>query len=175
MGEKIQLNKQLYERDFQVIDAIIAPNDAANVAFDLYTTLSSVLDYTNMQVTYGEMQWIAAEFNYVPYFQYSDVDTDSAIGCFGVRQGTFDVTVSTKTAGQIIQLPGSQVINNKKFWRFRSQIVHNNWVSTTDTNTAQSEVPKINFYFGYVTPASTNTGLGLLHIKLLMNCKAKKE
>jgi len=172
---KQELYKQLYEKDLQVIDTYINPNDSALIAYDLYSVINTATDYSNVQTSYGEMKWIAVEFTYMPYFRYSATATDYAVGFFGTRQGVFDTTVSTKTAIQTAQLPGSKLITNKDPWKFKVPIVHNKPVSTTDTNTAQSEVPKVNFYFGWVTASTTNESAGLLHIKLLLNAYSKKE
>jgi len=175
MGRRAQINRQLYEKDFQVIDGAISLPDGANTGFDLYTSINGVTDYTNLVVSYGEFQWIAVEFRYMPYFRYSAVVTDYAIGAFGVREGTFDVTVTAKSETAVLQLPGSFLVTNKDPFSYNTEIVHKTPISTSDTNTAQSEVPKVNFYVGYGTAATTNTGLGVLHVRLLVKAFSKKE
>jgi hypothetical protein len=172
---KQELYKQLYEKDLQVIDSYIEPNDTTNIGYDLYSVINTATDYSNMQTSYGEMRWVAVEFEYMPFFRYSAVVTDYALGYFGVRQGVFDTTVTAKSAIQTTQLPGSFQISNKDPWRYKTPIVHNKPISTSDTNTAQSEMPKVNFYFGYSQETSTNSSAGNLHIKLILYAYSKKE
>jgi hypothetical protein len=175
MSNKLQLYKQLYEKDLQVIDTLIEPNDTTNIGYDLYSVINTATDYSNMQTSYGEMRWVAAEFEYMPFFRYSAVVTDYALGYFGVRQGVFDTTVTAKSALQTVQLPGSFQISNKDPWKYKTPIVHNKPISTSDTNTAQSEMPKVNFYFGYTQDTTTNSSAGNLHIKLVLYAFSKKE
>lgn len=175
-SQALQLNKQLREVDMYVIDYIQGGiPDTANSAFDLYTQINTTTDYTNLVVTYGELAWMAVSFTFVPFLRNSALSTDYATGCFGVRQGIFDVTVSTKSVLNVARLPGSIDITNRNNWIYNTPIVHNEYFSATDTNTAQSEVPKVNYYFGLQNAATTNTALGFLHVRLSVKAKSKIE
>jgi len=175
ISDRAQLTRQLYESDLYVIDLVTNPPDNASGAFDLYSVISATTDYINMAVTYGEMQWLSVDFDYTPFFRYSATATDYSIGVFATRQGTFDTTVTTKSPNATAELPGSFIITNKDPWSFRSPVVHKLPISTSDNNTAQSEVPKYNYYLSWSTPATTNAGLGVLHLRLVMKCFSKKE
>jgi hypothetical protein len=174
-NNNFQLNKQLYECDLQVLDIVVPILESADQAYDLDTTISSSVDYTNLTTSYGEIAYISCTFRYFPFFSESALSTDYANGAFGVRQGVFDVAVATRTLAQVIRLPGSKLIDNKRPWTFSTNIVNNKFFIAGMANTLVSAVPKVNFYFGWFNNASTNTNKGMLHIKLVTRARSKIE
>jgi hypothetical protein len=168
-----ELAKQLYEADVQVMDLVVPILESADQAYDLDSTISASVDYTNLATSYGELKYVYVTFRYFPFFSESALSTDYANGAFGVRQGVFDVGVATRTLSQVIRLPGSKLIDNKSPWTFSTPIVNSKYFPAGMTNTIVSEVPKVNFYFGWFNNASTNTNKGMLHIKL--SCKARSK
>lgn len=172
-SEKQQLYKQLYEADLLVIDTVYTMVDSASTGWDLYTQIAGSTDYTNALVAYGEMSWQSVEFNVVPHYHTTTLLTDFAQGAFAIRQGVFDITVTAKNFINVLREPGSFEISNKLPWFFRSPIVMKNYISTTDTNTAQSQVPKINSYCGYNVLTTTNSNQNQIHCKVLILFRAK--
>jgi hypothetical protein len=175
MNNRYQLTRQLFETDIYLVDYAFAPTDNASTGYDLYSVISLSTDYSNNALSYGEMSWLAVEFRYMPFLRYSALNTDYAIGAFGTRQGVFDVTVAAKTYQNVIREPGSLLITNKDPFDLKTPITQKRFVSTTDTNTIVSEVPKVNFYFAWSNVASTSTVLGLLHVRLLVKYRAKSD
>lgn len=168
-----QLLKQLTEVDYLVVDYAVTVNEVADVGFDLYTVISASTDYTNLLLTYGEIAYQSVTFSYIPFFTGSALATDYANGIFGFRQGVFDVGVSAKAIASLARTPGSKLIDNKSKWSCTVPIVHNKYFSSSETNTAVSDVPKFNYYFAWYNNASTNTNKGLLLIKLSIKARCK--
>jgi hypothetical protein len=170
---KNQLYRQLHENDLYVIDLAVAVNETTDIGYDLYTAITASTDYTNLLITYGEIAYQSVTFSYNPFFSGSVLVTDYANGVFGTRQGVYDVGVTAKTIASLIRTPGSLLINNKQAWSRFYPIVHNGFFSSSETNTAVSDVPKFNYYFCWFNNASTNTSKGLLYIKMVVRARCK--
>lgn len=170
-----QLSKQLFEKDLYVLDIGFSLPDSGNTGYDLFSVIATGTDFTNNALSYGEYSWIAAEFNFMPYFQYSSLITDQAIGAFGTRQGVFDVTVTAKTFLNVLREPGAFLVTNKKPWSFKMPITQRRYISTSETQTITSDVPKVNFYVAYSVLATTNINLGEIHVRALVKYRAKLD
>ncbi len=145
--QMLNMQQQISEEDIHCVDVLINLQDAANVAFDQYTLVSASTDYTDLQSKYGMFKYQSCEVRFQPYFQYSSLITDSAVGVFAIRQGVFDVTVTTKTASNVARIPGSFTITNKNSWGIKFPI-SGSYFPSAMTNTAVSNVPKVNLYAG---------------------------
>jgi hypothetical protein len=165
--------KQLKQDDTYVMDTAFALTDNTNAGYDLYTVFSSALDYTNNIATYGEMKWLSVSFEFIPFFPSTTVSTDYAIGAFGTRQGLFDITVTSKTYVNVFREPGSFGISNKEKWKCTVPIIGCPYLSSSMTNTIVSDIPKFNFYVGWLSAAATATSAGLLHVSLLAKFRCK--
>jgi hypothetical protein len=168
-----QVQRQLFDADFYVVDVRFSLSDVSDIGFDLYTQVAAATDYTNIQLSYGELRFISLQLDYKPFFQYSAVSTDYAIGAFSIRQGIFDTTVTAKTVSNVLREPGSILITNKSPFTMKQQITNSKWFPSAMTNTSVSEIPKVNFYAGWQTVCSTNTGLGQMHLRLCLQARAK--
>ncbi len=167
------LYKQLTERDMYVIDYLVTVNETADIGYDLYTQISGSTDYTNLQLSYGEFSFRSVTFQFVPFFCGSALATDYANGVFGTRQGVFDTGVTNKTVAALIRTPGSRLIDNKTKWSMTVPILHSTFFASSETNTATSDVPKLNYYFAWLNNASTNTSKGMLAIRLKIQARSK--
>jgi hypothetical protein len=164
----------LNEVDKYEVEYSIAAIDSADIGYDLYSVvLANALGYANLLPSYGELRLHSVSFQYVPYFAHSTLITDSSIGAFGVRQGVFDVTVATKTAANVLRLPGSLMVTNKERWNFTTMLVNSPYFTNTTTNLVTTIMPKVNFYFGWFTPSTTNSSAGRLLIRVYIHAKSK--
>jgi hypothetical protein len=174
-NKNLTLYRQINEVDYFVVDDIIGFTDAAAFAIDIFSSISTVTDYTNLQVIYGEFKWISLEFLYIPYLTRPLVATDAAVGAFAVQQGKFNLTPGTLSLGGVVGIPGSFLINNSLSFRYNYPLANQVWYPCLTTNTITSMVPKLALQVGYGTASTTNSNKGLLLIRVNLAVRSKLE
>ena len=168
------LDQQINQPVFRLVDLFYnAVDDTADLNIDIFTLLNSSSDYADIKENFGEMKWQFLRVNGVPRHQYSVTNTDYALGAVAVRQGPYDV-ISTYSVTQVLQMPGSKLINNfDHFYLPEMPIAQQQYLPTNLTNSTSTSLPKLNVFFGWQTNASTNTGNLCLHIQLGILCKSR--
>ena len=159
--------------DHYVVDTLFPYPDDIDSAYDLYTLLAAEVHYQTLQTRYGLFKIDSFLVESIPWIMYSSTFTDCAVGYFAVRQGVFDITVTTKGAGATFSMPDSRGINNHKILHYYYQLTDTQWYPGTQANTADSIVPKINVYFGWYHVATTNAHNGLVRIRVKMSFRNK--
>ena len=168
------LNEQIERPIYRVVDLFYnAVDDTADLNIDVYTLLNSSSDYADIKENFGEMRWDYLRVRAVPRHTYSTTATDYALGACAVRQGPYDV-ISTYSVTQVLQFPGSLLINNHDHFVLPEMpIAQSQYLPTNLTNSTSTSLPKLNIFFGWQTNASTATGNLCLHIQLGMYCKSR--
>lgn len=166
--------QQLMTPVLRVLDLTLQIPDSANGAYDLHDTISLSNDFIALKAEYGLIKFTKLIIDMEPYFPYSALATDQAVGAFGVRQGVFDNTVTVKNLADVSTLPGSILVTNKTKHTHITPIFGDFFASNLQ-NTQTSDVPKVNFYFAWDTLATTNTDKSLFRLKLVVLAKSKLE
>jgi len=162
----------LNDVDTRVVDLLAYLDDAADGFSDLYTIISATTDYMDLAKDYGEFRYRSYKIEFAPHFIYSGNAGDYAVGVAAVNQGVFTIGSAVPNAASVVNIPGSRVVTNKNFWTFGGSI-KSEWFSSSATNTATSVVPKVTFYHAWQIPTSTTPLLGLIHFRVIIDCRVK--
>ncbi len=168
------LDAQITKPVFRLVDLYYnAVDDTGDINIDLFTLLASSTDFADLKENFGEMRWDFVKVRGIPRIPYSSTASDCALGAVALRQGPYDV-VTTYTVTQVLAMPGSLLINNHDHFQLPEMaIVQRGFYPTNITNSTSTSLPKLNLFFGWQTPASTNTGNLCLHIQVGLAVKSR--
>lgn len=148
--------------------------DYANSATDLFSSMASGSnDYSQYRDIYSEFRMISVQFDFQPAFVNSSVSTDNAMGMFGVKQGVYEATPTTVSVATLQTYPGSQMIHNQVPKSLRYKIYPSSWFGNVETNSLASRIPKFIFYTSWYRLANTNTGQGIIRVRVWLQARGK--
>jgi len=116
---------------------------------------------------------VYVSFSIVPAYLLTTAGSDNAMGLFGTRQGIFEASPLTQSVSTIIQYPGTRGLHNYKPRTYGFPIVSGEFFSNTDTNLANTRVPKFTYYCAWYKVATTNTAQSIVQVKVRLVAKGK--
>lgn len=148
--------------------------DYQNDARDLFTYMSSgSADFSQYRDLYLNFKMVNVSFTVVPAFKLPVSLSDNAMGLFGARQGVFESSPISQSISTLVQYPGTRPLHNYNGRTYNFPIVSGDWFTNTDTNTAQSRVPKFTYYCAWYKVATTNTAQSIVEVKIKLVARGK--
>lgn len=168
------LTKQIRSHDLIEVGFYHNLIDHQNDARDLFTGVNaSSNDYSQYRDIYSSFRPRSVVFTIVPVLLNTSINSDCAMGLFGVRQGIYEGAPVTQSVSTVIQYPGTKGLHNLKPLSVSFPFSDPEWFSNTETNTATSRVFKLTYYCAWYKVATTNTAQAIVQVRVVLEGKGK--
>lgn len=158
-----------------------------NVGFTtpIVDSQNSVMDLSSALYTYS-VDWLAIKNNYSvfkvtkviidfsPFLTSPIAASDSASGYACIRDGYYVNPTSTLSTNELAKFPNTCAFNNCRPFTLSRTVSSGTWFHGNSTSSETSEMPKLFFYIGLSSQATTNTGRGVLRYRFYMLAKGSQ-
>jgi len=156
-----------------VIEQVYNFGDTGSSFLDFTSIFQGSPQFSKIAAIYSKVQYLQFSVKLQPFFEHSTLLTDQSRSVWAFQVGVYNTTTAIGTAA-IQQLPGSNNITNKSRVKLSMRFAQHQAfpISIVDSNIC--DIPHAQLQIGTFTPATTNTNLSTMLVKITVKCSARQ-